>query len=114
MIHGNNIIGFELSAKSGNEFYVTNPATGELLDGCFLQASGDEIDLAVRKAKSAYQIYKTKTGLEKAVFLRAIADEIEAMGDLLIQRACAESGLPEGRLVGERGRSIHPMATFKQ
>ena len=112
MIHGNNIIGFELSAKSGNEFYVTNPATGELLDGCFLQASKEEVDLAVSKGKSAYEIYKTKSGIEKAAFLRAIADEIEAMGEILIQRACAESGLPVGRIVGERGRTTGQLRLF--
>ena len=35
-----------------------------------------------------------------------------AMGDTLIARAKAETGLPEGRLTGERGRTINQLKMF--
>ena len=34
------------------------------------------------------------------------------MGDELIKTYCAESGLPEGRAIGERGRTIFQLRTF--
>jgi alpha-ketoglutaric semialdehyde dehydrogenase len=37
--------------------------------------------------------------------LRSIAEEINAIGDTLIECAMAESGLPAQRLQGERGRT---------
>lgn len=112
MIHGKNIIGFELSAKGAQNFTVAGPATGEQLNGVFVQANREEVDWAVAKAQSAYTIYKTKSGIEKAIFLRTIADEIEAMSDVLIARACAESGLPEGRITGEKGRTTGQLRLF--
>lgn len=112
MIHGKNLIGFELSAENETGFVVSNPATATALDGFFVQATASEIDLAVSKARSAYAVYKSKSGAEKAFFLRTIADEIEAMSEQIIARACAESGLPEGRLVGEKGRTLAQLRLF--
>ena len=50
----------------------------------------------------------------KAAFLRAIADEIEALGDELINVYCEESGLPEGRARGERGRTLGQLRMFAE
>ena len=44
--------------------------------------------------------------------MRAIAEEIEALGAELIERACTESGLPEGRITGERGRTVNQLRLF--
>ena len=44
--------------------------------------------------------------------MEAIADEIMALGDPLIARACGESGLPEGRIQGERGRTCNQLKMF--
>lgn len=112
MIHGKNILGFELSAKGDTTFRTHSSPAGEELTGSFVQAVGEEVETAIAKAKAAYTIYKTKSGLEKASFLRTIADEIEALGTQLIERACAESGLPEGRITGERGRTTGQLRLF--
>ena len=63
-------------------------------------------------AKSASISFGSLTGIKKATFLRAIADEIEALGDTLIQVYTAESGLPEGRAKGERGRTVGQLRMF--
>jgi 2,5-dioxopentanoate dehydrogenase len=112
MIHGKNILGFELSAKGGTTFHTYSSPAGEVLPGSFVQADSEEVEHAVAKAKAAYAVYKNKPGLEKASFLRAIADEIEALGAELIERACAESGLPEARITGERGRTTGQLRLF--
>ena len=48
----------------------------------------------------------------RAAFLEAIAEQIAALGDALIERAMAETGLPRARLEGERGRTIGQLRLF--
>ncbi|PWK27335.1 NADP-dependent aldehyde dehydrogenase [Arcicella aurantiaca] len=64
------------------------------------------------QAAEAFKKYRKISGKEKAVFLRTIADEIEALGMELIQTAMEETNLPEARLLGERGRTIFQLNTF--
>ena len=78
----------------------------------FRKATASEIDKAVALAKSAFESYRFAKGDRKAVFLRAIAEEIENLGDELVQTVMAESGLPEGRVKGERGRTCSQLQLF--
>lgn len=112
MIHGKNLIGFDLSAEGSNTFQSFSPANLQELPGQFVQATQTEVDLAVAKAVSAYTQFRRKSGKDKAAFLRTIAEEIERLGPELIARACAESGLPEGRILGERGRTVNQLRLF--
>ncbi len=64
------------------------------------------------KQVTAFEHYKRTSGKQRAVFLRAIAGEIENLGSSLIERACLESGLPEGRITGERGRTVNQLRLF--
>ena len=41
-----------------------------------------------------------------------IADEIESLGEILIERCCQESGLPNARVIGERGRTLGQLRMF--
>ena len=63
-------------------------------------------------ANKAWKSYKKASGEVKATFLRTIAQEIEALGDELVHRAMQESGLPEGRIIGERGRTCNQLRLF--
>lgn len=112
MIHGKNFIGFDLSAEGSLTFKTHSPATLEELPELFVQATKPEMEIAVQKAVTAYEHYKRKSGKERAAFLRAIADEIELSGAQLIERTIAESGLSEGRLLGERGRTVNQLRLF--
>ena len=111
---GKNIIGNKLSQESSATFYGENPATGKKLEPVFYEASQKEINEAIEKANEAFQQYRNKTGKEKADFLEAIADEIIALDSSLITRAMEESGLPEARLTGERGRTVGQLKLFAQ
>lgn len=64
-----------------------------------------EIDGVVQQSHQAFQSYKHVSGKEKALFLRAIADEIEALGTELVSTAMRETNLPEARIINERGRT---------
>lgn len=99
---------------SGRTFKAENPATGKMLEPSFYEASQQEIDEAIHQAESAFQSYRKKSGKQRADLLEAIAEEITALGDVLIQRCMEETGLPEARLTGERGRTVNQMKLFAQ
>lgn len=109
---GKNIIGETLSSEGVITFQAENPATGEELQPGFHEASEKEIRLAVDKAAAAFQEYRNTSGAARAGFLEAIAVEINALGDELIQRCVQETGLPEARLKGERGRTVNQLKLF--
>ncbi|CAN1494560.1 PutA NAD-dependent aldehyde dehydrogenases [Spirosomataceae bacterium] len=109
---GKNLIGFTESSEGTVGIQAINPASGEPIGPLFFKATASELDLAVHKAKAAFATYRKKSGAEKADFLEAIAAEIEALGDTLIERYTAESGLPAGRAQGERGRTMGQLRLF--
>jgi alpha-ketoglutaric semialdehyde dehydrogenase len=111
MTHGKQLIGFEQSAEGTTFIQSINPETGEKIAE-FPIAAPAEVDKAVAKAAAAFQIYRKKSGAEKAAFLEAIANEIVAIGDELITICCAESALPKGRIEGERGRTTGQLKLF--
>lgn len=99
-----NLIGYQYT-KGGKAFRAVNPATGKELAEEFNAASIEDADKAMQLAANAFETYSLTDGKTKAAFLRSIADEINAIGDALIEQAMAESGLPAARLQGERGRT---------
>lgn len=90
----------------------TNPRTQKTIAEKFSITSETEMDHLVKEAYHAWKIYKNIPGSKKATFLRTIADEIEALGDTLVHRAMEESGLPEARIKGERGRTCNQLRLF--
>ncbi len=78
----------------------------------YSDATLPEIDSAVAAAKAAFPIYRRLSDADRAAFLKAISREIMAIGDELIQSACAESHLPEARITGERGRTTGQIQAF--
>lgn len=112
MITGKNYIGNQLSAI-GNKTYTTfNPKLNIENEHTFFEASEEEIEKSVSLASEAFEIFRKVSGAKKAEFLNAIADEILALDDLLIETYRSETGLPEGRAKGERGRTIGQLRTF--
>lgn len=78
----------------------------------FYEATTEEIDLAVEKANAAAPIYKRVSYAKRADFLDKIADEIIAIGPLLISTTQQETFLPEGRLLAERDRTTNQLRFF--
>ena len=112
MITGKNYIGDRLSATGTTTFRTFNPILNSENETEFVEASPQEINEAVALAAAAYIPYNQKSGNEKAAFLNTIADEILALDDVLIKMYCLESGLPEGRAQGERGRTVGQLRAF--
>ncbi|MDO7743557.1 MAG: aldehyde dehydrogenase family protein, partial [Pedobacter sp.] len=111
-MNGQNLIGNEYAEAGTSAFKAINPATGATLEGDFFPAQHKDVDEALNRAVNAFTVYKNIDKDRRADFLRAIANEILAVGDELIERACAESGLPAGRIQGERGRTVGQLNMF--
>ncbi len=93
-------------------FHGQNPATGAALEPAFGEASEADVARAAALADAAFDAFR-ETSLEaRAVFLETIAANILALGDALVERAVAESGLPRGRIEGERGRTVGQLRLF--
>ena len=112
IINGQNLIGFEESKGTGELFHGVNPTTNEFLPTDFCIASEQDINLSLQKAANAFLQFKNMNGVKRAAFLRAIADEMESLGDTLVERASAETGLPNPRIIGERGRTTSQLRMF--
>ena len=109
---GKNYIGNLQSAKGDHTFKTFNPELNKENDAVFTEASSEEIRESVNLASEAFEEYSTISGIKKATFLNTIADEILALDDTLIQMYCSETGLPEGRAKGERGRTVGQLRSF--
>jgi 2,5-dioxopentanoate dehydrogenase len=72
----------------------------------------ESVNEVMLQAAEAFKKYRKVSGKNKAIFLRAIAEEIEGLGMELIQTAMHEANLPEARLVGERGRTTGQLKMF--
>ena len=114
MITGKNYIGAQQSATGSKTFRTFDPISNVENKTEFYEASTEEINEAVASAWKAFTCYQDYSGQQKGAFLSAIADEIEALGDELINTYCLESGLPQGRAMGERGRTVFQLRTFAE
>ncbi|MHB1147476.1 MAG: aldehyde dehydrogenase (NADP(+)) [Lutibacter sp.] len=112
MITGKNYIGNLLSSTGKVTFKTFNPKENMENDVVFSEASDIEIEMAAAMASEAFKVFRHISGIKKSEFLNQIANEIEALGDELIKTYCLESGLPEGRAIGERGRTIFQLRSF--
>ena len=109
---GESLIGSGRAAGRPDAFQGINPANGETLEPPFAEAGPAEVERACALAWAAFDAYR-ETGLdERARFLEAIAAGILGIGDILIERAMAETGLPRGRIEGERARTVGQLRLF--
>lgn len=106
------IIGSGNSAPGQDIFYSYNPATGANNEQSFYRTTAADVDLAVEKAAGAFKEFRKKTGSEKAIFLEAIGEAIMLAGDELITTCMAETALPQGRIEGERARTVNQLKMF--
>ncbi|MEQ4537894.1 MAG: aldehyde dehydrogenase family protein, partial [Billgrantia sp.] len=111
-LQGTSLIGREAVTGSRGEIRAVNPATGAPLDPVYRGGSEAEVERACQLAEAAFGVYRETTLEQRAAFLDTVAGEIEAIGDELIERAMAETGLPRPRLEGERGRTCGQLRLF--
>ena len=110
-ISGKSFIG---NARIGDArtFHAVSPVTGETFEPAFSIAGREEVAQACALAWAAFDQFRGTTVESRAAFLEAIAEQVLALGDELLERATAESGLPLPRLTGERGRTVGQLRLF--
>ncbi len=107
-----NIIGFSESEGTGKTLQGVNPVTNIMIDDKFYISSDEDVNKALIKADLAFTTFKQSSADDRAKFLDNIADEMEALGETLVKRASLETGLPEARIIGERGRTTGQLRMF--
>ncbi len=109
---GNMLIGQHSIPGTRTAIRAINPATDAALEPAYPGGSTEQVAQACALAWSAFDNYRETSLAARAEFLETIASEIEALGDELIERAVAETGLPHARIQGERGRTCQQLRTF--
>lgn len=109
---GEMLIGQQAVKGSRDPIQAINPATNEHLEPAYAGGTQAEVERACELAWNAFDTYRETSLEDRAQFLETIADEIESLGDVLIERAVAESGLPQARIQGERGRTCGQLRLF--
>lgn len=113
-ITGEALIGGAGVRGSSASFLAFDPVKGESMEPAFYTVDTQQIAGACLLAQAAFDPYRATSDQQRAVFLDAIAQQILELGDTLIVRAMAESGLPRARLEGERGRTVGQLKLFAE
>lgn len=112
LLSGRNFIGIHASCEGSGRIRAMNPQTGEYLDPEFALSTPDERSAATHLAAQAFPTYRDLPTEKRAAFLERIAEEIDALGEPLLERASLESALPMPRLIGERARTTNQLRMF--
>ncbi|WP_167647655.1 aldehyde dehydrogenase (NADP(+)) [Mameliella alba] len=106
--HGRHLIAGEW--VSGETTFTSEPAHGPAHD--YSVGTPALVDRACEAAEEAFWSYGYASRETRAAFLNAIADEIEARAEQITEIGTQETGLPEARLQGERGRTTGQLRLF--
>jgi alpha-ketoglutaric semialdehyde dehydrogenase len=99
--------------KRGTQtFSAVNPATGATLLPVFAEADVGDVAAACALADLALRPFSELSLAQRAQFLECVGIEILGLGDALIERAMAETGLTRARLEGERTRTVRQFEYF--
>src|SRR5262249_47389691 len=111
-LQGNMLIGSISRRGTGPLFHAIDAERGEAIEPPFASATEADVAEACTMAAAAFDPYREMDLEKRALFLEAIADNIIGLGDELIERCVIESGLPRGRILGERDRTVGQMRFF--
>ncbi|MEN8837905.1 MAG: aldehyde dehydrogenase (NADP(+)) [Celeribacter marinus] len=106
--HGKHLVGGDWIGTEAT--FMSEPASGSAHS--FSVGTPALVDQAAKAAEEAFWSFGYSTREERAAFLNAIADEIEARAEAITQIGSQETGLPEARLQGERGRTTGQLRLF--
>jgi alpha-ketoglutaric semialdehyde dehydrogenase len=113
LIEGAILVGGEARQRE-TKFAAINPSLNQPVGPPFSEAHGQDVADACVLAASAYEEFAGLAPARRAQFLELVAERITGIGDVLIETAMAESGLPRARLEGERGRTVGQLRLFAE
>lgn len=89
-----------------------DPRSGGALDPAYGDATPEQVDRALSLAAAAAPAVRRLGRGARAAFLEQAAQNLVDLGEPLLERASAETGLPLARLTGERGRTVAQLRSF--
>ncbi|ABV94176.1 NADP-dependent fatty aldehyde dehydrogenase [Dinoroseobacter shibae DFL 12 = DSM 16493] len=95
-----------------DQTFASDPAHGPAHE--FSVGTPALVDQACAAAEDAFASYGYSDAATRAAFLNAIADEIDARAQIITGIGTQETGLPEARLQGERGRTTGQLRLFAE
>lgn len=108
MLHGKHLIaGHWVGASTTFENMPVDGAADS-----FAVGTPELVNQAVEAAEEAFTSFSVTSRTQRAAFLRKVADEMDARGDAITAMGVKETGLPEMRLNGERGRTVGQLKLF--
>jgi NADP-dependent aldehyde dehydrogenase len=111
-ITGHNFIAGRPGHQGETTFTGVNPRTKQSGEIRFHNATHQEIDQALIKAAEAFEQTRHYPAARLADFLDRVAEEINGLGDTLLQTADWETALGIPRLTSERGRTSGQLQAF--
>ncbi|MFJ3816566.1 aldehyde dehydrogenase (NADP(+)) [Streptomyces sp. NPDC090056] len=111
-ITGHSILAGRDAPGTGTAWHAVTAVSGEPFGPVFRDASAEQVAEAARLAAADARAFRALPPERRAAFLDACAEEIEALGDPLVELAARETGLPPSRLTGERGRTCGQLRLF--
>ena len=112
VLRGESLIGQSSSHGGGGEIVSIDMTSGAKLEPQFTGATTADLEKACALADAAFDEYRQIPLTQRAKFLTAIGDNIGELGDALVTRCMAETGLPRGRIEGERARTFGQLKMF--
>jgi alpha-ketoglutaric semialdehyde dehydrogenase len=109
---GQHLVAGKWLGANSSVFEAVNPANGERLTPKFIEAAATDVNDALAAAHIARAETRRLDPRWPATLLDAIASQIEALGDNLLERGGLETGLPRPRLIGERARTCGQLRMF--
>lgn len=98
----------------GEEFRAVDAESGAAIEPPFGGATGEDVEIACAAADAAFDDYRNKPLEDRARFLDAIAANLAALGDELVSRCSAETGLARSRVESELQRTTGQVRFFAE
>ena len=76
------------------------------------ELSARDVDSLVKQAWKAFHEYRKCSLSSRAKFMKTIAAQIESTADELIRIAMEETNLPDGRIRGEKNRTVFQLTSY--
>ncbi|MCO4255964.1 aldehyde dehydrogenase (NADP(+)) [Pseudarthrobacter cellobiosi] len=109
---GHSLIGGQIVPGESGTTWGIDPATNAQLEPGYSLLTEEQLKTATAAAADAFESFSNLEPGQHALLLETIAANIETIGDELILRAGAETGLPAARLQGERTRTTLQLRLF--
>ena len=110
MLNGKHLIAGDWVAAETT--FQSEPAHGEA--HFFAVGTPELVDQACNAAEEAFWSFGYSSRETRAALLNRMADEIDVLGDEITKIGSEETGLPEARLIGERGRTTEQLRLFAE